>query len=74
MLNTNDLNRLIDAVDQDKPETFHGDYKHGLLEALSELSFFKESLESACTMAVAPTMEDLTNAWETVASIKAIVE
>lgn len=35
-MNTGDLNRLINAIETDKPELFHGDMREGLLEALKE--------------------------------------
>lgn len=40
-----DLNRLINAVETDKPELFHGDMREGLLEALKEFAQLKETVQ-----------------------------
>jgi len=44
-MQTSDLNRLVNAVETDKPELYHGDMREGLLEALKELVELKETLQ-----------------------------
>lgn len=44
-MQTSDLNRLVNAIETDKPELYHGDMREGLLEALKELVELKETLQ-----------------------------
>lgn len=44
-MNTSDLKRLINAIETDKPELFHGDMREGLLEALKEFAQLKETVQ-----------------------------
>lgn len=44
-MQTRDLNRLINAVETDKPELYHGDMREGLLEALKEFAQLKETVQ-----------------------------
>tara|TARA_R110000787_G_C13443392_1_gene446692 strand:+ start:15303 stop:15464 length:162 start_codon:yes stop_codon:yes gene_type:complete len=44
-MQTSDLNRLVSAIETDKPELYHGDMREGLLEALKELVELKETLQ-----------------------------
>lgn len=44
-MQTSDLNRLINAVETDKPELYHGDMREGLLEALKEFAQLKETVQ-----------------------------
>lgn len=44
-MQTSDLNRLVNAIETDKPELYHGDMREGLLEALKELVELKRLLQ-----------------------------
>lgn len=44
-MQTSDLNRLINAIETDKPELYHGDMREGLLEALKEFAQLKETVQ-----------------------------
>lgn len=44
-MQTSDLNRLINAIETDKPELYHGDMREALLEALKELAQLKETVQ-----------------------------
>lgn len=44
MMNS-DLDRLINAIETDNPELYHGDIREGLLKALKEFAHLKETVK-----------------------------
>jgi hypothetical protein len=44
-MQTSDLYRLINAVETDNPELYHGDIREGLLDALKELVELKDTVQ-----------------------------
>lgn len=69
MVSTNDLYRLITAIDLGDARGYHGDIREGLLDCLQELLETREIVESV----EAESIEELLVAFEKLQEIKRVI-
>lgn len=69
MISTNDLYRLITAIDLGDARGYHGDIRDGLLDCLHELIGMRETVESV----EAESIEDLADAFEKFQEVKRVI-
>lgn len=69
MISTNDLYRLITAIDLGDAKGYHGDIRDGLLDCLHELREVRETVEAV----EAESVDDLADAFEKLQEVKRVL-
>ena len=69
MISTDDLYRLITAIDLGDAKGYHGDIRDGLLDCLHELREMRETVESV----EAESIEALADAFEKLQEVKRVI-